>query len=157
MASGTIASIAIKRTFFDYIVKKDFFPELKKELMKYNQHGSTSIYKHSRNVAYNAFLFAKKHKLNINYDELIEAIFCHDFFMYDWHEGGSDHRLHGFTHAHTAALNAKKYCNLNEHELSIIESHMWPLNITKVPKSKEAWLLCLADKKVALAETLHRR
>ena len=39
----------------------------------------------------------------------------------------------------------------------MILSHMWPLNITKVPKSKEALILCVADKCIALKETLARR
>lgn len=145
-----------KRTFLEYIINKAYFKDLRQELLKYYQHGKTTIYKHSRDVAYEAYLFALSHNLNINYEDLICSAFCHDFFMYDWHEKSSTHRLHGFTHAHAAALNAKQYCNLNEKELSIIETHMWPLNITKIPKSKEAWLLCLADKKIALAETFNR-
>ena len=40
---------------------------------------------------------------------------------------------------------------------SIIVSHMWPLNITKVPKSREALILCVADKCIALRETLFER
>ena len=36
----------------------------------------------------------------------------------------------------------------------IIETHMWPLTITKVPRSKEAFLVCFVDKIMALAETL---
>ena len=146
-----------KKEFLHYIIDKSYFKELKQELLKYYQHGKTTIYKHSRDVAYEAYLFALSHNLKIDYENLICSAFCHDFFMYDWHERSSSHRLHGFTHAHTAAMNAKLYCNLNEKELSIIETHMWPLTITKIPKSIEAWLLCLVDKKIALAETFSRR
>ena len=39
-------------------------------------------------------------------------------------------------------------------QLKIIETHMWPLTITKVPRSKEAFLVCFVDKIMALAETL---
>ncbi len=157
MKKGKINSYKSKKAFWKIILNKAYFRKLKQELQKYYQHGNTTTYKHSRNVAYEAFLFALKHNIKINYERLVCGSFCHDFFMYDWHEKSTEHRLHGYTHAHTAAINAKKHFDLDEHELSMIESHMWPLNLTKLPKSKEAWILCLADKKVALAETFSRR
>ena len=39
----------------------------------------------------------------------------------------------------------------------MIRSHMWPLNPERVPRSKEAWIVCVADKLVSLHETLFRR
>ncbi len=67
---------------------------------------------------------------------------------------GGNHRLHGFTHAKLAAENAKRYCHASEKELAIIRTHMWPLNLTKLPKSREAWVLTACDKITTIAEVL---
>ena len=127
-------------------------------LKLYKQHGLTSVFKHSRNVAYRSYILAKKlekrYNLKFDYDELVTAAYLHDLFLYDWHEKG--HRLHGFRHPRVAAKNAKEICDINEKEQKIIESHMWPLTITKVPKSKEAVIVSLVDKYSAVVETIKK-
>ena len=47
--------------------------------------------------------------------------------------------------------------DIAETERQIIESHMWPLNISRIPHSREAWIVCVADKCVSLYETVFRR
>lgn len=124
----------------------------------YFQHGTTTVYKHSRNVAYYSLIWAKKleRKFNIkfNYKNLIAGAFLHDLFLYDWHEKDASHKWHGYKHPKTASKTAKQMCNANEETAKIIETHMWPLTITKVPRSKEAFLVCIVDKIMAIAETL---
>ena len=51
----------------------------------------------------------------------------------------------------------KKYFNVSNDISKNIESHMWPLNITKIPMTKEAIIVCLADKYCAIIETLFLR
>ena len=79
----------------------------------------------------------------------------HDLFLYDWHEPDSTHRLHGFTHPVTASQNAKKMCNVNKDVEKIIKSHMWPLTITRIPSTREALLVCIADKIMATKEIIN--
>lgn len=155
----------IQNKIVAYRIKKDFYCKLKmvekyKEIQKlqslYFQHGTTTVFKHSRNVAYLCILLAKKleEKLHIkfNYNNLLLGAFLHDLFLYDWHEKDKSHRLHGYRHPLTASINAKKMCNVNNEVIEIIKSHMWPLTITKVPRTREAILVCLVDKYVAIRE-----
>ena len=46
-------------------------------------------------------------------------------------------------------------CNVDEEVAKIIRTHMWPLTITKVPTSREAFLVCMADKLMATKEVIN--
>ena len=109
-------------------------------------------------MAYYSLLWAKKlekrFNIKFNYKNLIEGEFLQDLFLYDWHEKDKLHRWHGYRHPLTASKNAREMCDANEETTKIIETHMWPLTITKVPRSKEAFLVCFVDKIMALVETL---
>ena len=59
-------------------------------------------------------------------------------------------------HPSYAAANAKRDFNINEKEEHIIRSHMWPLTVTKLPKSREAVIVCIADKLTSATETIMR-
>ena len=149
-----------KKNFIIQIMQIKKNLNLKKMLGSYIQHGNTNVYTHSRNVAYISYLianfFEKKFKAKINYNELIVGAMFHDFFLYDWHDKEKCPRLHGFKHPAIASKNAQKYYNINEKEKIIIETHMWPLTITKFPKSFEALIVCIADKGCSFRETIHR-
>ena len=151
----------IKKEFYGYITKQIYYSPIRKELSKYLQHGNTNIMKHCRNVAYFSFVCAKfleqKFNMKFDYETLVIGAYLHDLFMYDWHEKSDAHRFHGFSHPRVASENAKRLCNINSKEQSIIESHMWPLTITKLPKSREAILVCFLDKHAALIETFKDR
>ena len=81
--------ISEKREFLLYIMEIKHRLKIQKMLSKYIQHGSTNVYTHSRNVAYNSFLFAKflerKFGYKIDYEILTVGAMFHDFFLYDWH------------------------------------------------------------------------
>jgi uncharacterized protein len=82
----------------------------------------------------------------------------HDFYLYDWHhDDNGSHRLHGFTHAQAACANARTHFGIDDRTGHVISSHMWALNPKKLPMTREAWIVCLADKCVSAYETLFRR
>lgn len=121
----------------------------------YIQHGDTSVYSHSVNVAMISMHIAMKlAALNIVMDErsLIRGALLHDYFLYDWHEADAGHDMHGFTHPYTALKNAEADYELNDIERNIIKRHMFPL-IPIPPATFEGWTVCIADKISATKET----
>lgn len=124
------------------------------------QHGSITTYDHCLNVAKQAYHLAKKYKMNVDEESLVKACLLHDFYLYDWHLASISvplFKMHGFTHPEKACEKAIEYFKVDDKIQNCILAHMWPLTISKVPKSKEAWLLCLTDKAVALKETVFLR
>ena len=120
---------------------------------RYYQHGVTTIFQHSINVACVSCKIAEKYHLDVDYSALIRGALLHDYFLYDWHVKDRSHRFHGFTHPRRALENADKEFQLTETERNMIYCHMFPL--TPIPPStKEAWIVCVADKICALSETM---
>ena len=127
-------------------------------MRNYIQHGTTTTLDHAERVTRLVFRLSRGVR-GIRLAPLLRAAYLHDFYLYDWHipDPVRPHRLHGYHHADRACENAVREFGIGELEQSIIRSHMWPLNITRLPRSREAWILTLADKYCSLAETLHPR
>ena len=128
------------------------------EMKNYTQHGKISTYQHCYQVACTSYAMNNKLHLHADKKSLLTGAMLHDFFLYDWHD--KDNRpkgLHGYRHAKCAAKNARKYFDVNDKVHHIISTHMWPLNLTKLPRNREAWIVCLADKYVSAKETLFMR
>ena len=120
------------------------------------QHGRTSVYAHALAVAYYSCWLAEKLGVKVNKRELIRGAMLHDYFLYDWHDGGDGHKWHGFTHAGKALENAKRDFILSPLEEDIIARHMFPLNLHP-PGHRESALVCMADKVCSAYETAHRK
>lgn len=121
----------------------------------FKQHGTTSIYDHVINVTLHAFKKAYKKKGKYDLKAIVYGGLLHDFFLYDWHvfdHKNGHERFHGFNHPKIALKNAMKVWTLSPKEQNIIRSHMWPLTLFHFPKSKEAWLITLSDKKTSILE-----
>jgi uncharacterized protein len=118
----------------------------------YRQHGTTTVYQHSVNVADKSCRFAQRLNMKLDYDSLIRGALLHDYFLYDWHDKNHGHSPHGFTHPGTALKNAEEDFSLNDIEKNIINRHMFPLTIIP-PNTREAWIVCLIDKLCAFQET----
>ena len=100
----------------------------------------------------------RKLHLRADTEVLVRGALLHDFYLYDWHqEDNGDHNWHGFIHADRAEQNAVKYFDVDGKTRHVIRSHMWPLNLSRPPRSREAWIVCVADKVVSAYETVCRR
>lgn len=122
----------------------------------FRQHGHVNTYQHVMNVVCLSCVINRAMHMHANRKSLVRGAFLHDYYLYDWHDGNQHKRLHGFRHPVIALDNAKKSYRLTPKEQNIIVSHMWPLTITRVPKSREAVIVCLSDKLCAAYETVFR-
>jgi uncharacterized protein len=116
------------------------------------QHGQVTTLDHVERVAFLSVRINRRLGLGGDEDVLIRGALLHDYYLYDWHH--HDGHLHGFTHPDTAAARASQDFTLSDKERNIISSHMWPLTLRHLPRSREAATVCLADKLSSLYETL---
>ena len=116
-----------------------------KKSEKFTQHGNTSIRDHTISVACMCVSLAQKTHLKYDYSSLVRGALLHDYFQYDWHDKGCP-KGHGWRHASTALKNAADDFSINPVEADMIKKHMFPFNLTAVPRYKETFILTLADK-----------
>ncbi len=129
-----------------------------KKMKSFTQHGNISTYDHCLMVCLYAYMYAKRLKLKIDPKALARGAMLHDFFLYDWHKQAfTPDGLHGFSHPVTAERNARNTFWLSKKERGIIINHMWPLTLTRIPTSTEAWLVCIADKYCSAKEALMKK
>ena len=129
-----------------------FKSEQAKKMKEFVQHNNVNTYRHCFNVLRVSLKINEFLKLNSDLDTLILGAFLHDFYLYDWHDKDMCKKLHGFVHPKIAADNSEKFFNINEDVKTVIIRHMWPLTITKIPNTKEAIVVCIADKICSLME-----
>ncbi len=129
------------------------------EAMKhFKQHGRVTTYDHCSDVARTSYRINELLHLGADKRTLLTGAMLHDFYLYDWHEkDGGSHDWHGYIHAERARRNAETLLGAGREVQQVIGSHMWPLNLTRIPRSREAWIVCAADKLVSLRETLLKR
>ncbi len=144
-----------EQRFFDETVKPIIDSTQMKYTRKLIQHGNVSVFAHCMAVAAYSLRIADIFGIKCDKKSLVRGALLHDFFLYDWHKVNNiGDGLHGFAHPNTASKNAFKYFRLNKIELDIIRKHMWPLTLTKLPKYRESWIVCAADKYCSAVETL---
>ena len=125
------------------------------KMKEYIQHGRINTYDHCMDVARTSYWLGKKFRLQLHEEELVRGAFLHDYYLYDWHH--HEEPWHGYTHPKEAAKNACRDFHVTPLEEGIIRSHMWPLTITRTPRSRIAWIVTLADKLCSTRETIMER
>jgi uncharacterized protein len=144
-----------RQLFYEYakdILENDFFLKNK----EFVSHGAISMYSHCVAVASLSFSMIED---NGTFDKrcVVRAALLHDFFLYECHKMGLRYVLHGWIHAGIAAEKAREIFNINDKEYSCIKNHMWPWTLFHPPQCREGWIITLADKIVALNETIFGR
>jgi uncharacterized protein len=114
-------------------------------------HGTVTIYDHSIAVAEMAFSLIENSQ-KIDKKCVVHAALLHDFFLYEWHVWGWRYVKHGWTHPAIAAEKAREVFGISDKVYSCIKNHMWPWTLFHFPKSREGWVISLADKVVSVKE-----
>ena len=120
-------------------------------------HSGNNMLQHVENVADVSFRLAEKLGIDVDEAALARGAMLHDYYLYSFRETDMNPYLHGIRHPATALENASKRHALSEKEANIIRSHMWPMTLLHPPKSREAALVCLADKYCAANEMLLKK
>ena len=149
-------SVTERERLYAILEKYDQNPKVQ-QMREFIQHGDVTTYQHCKNVVLVSCWL--NHRLHLGADETSLAVgaFLHDFYLYDWHNCSNITHWHGFKHARIARYNAETVFKLTDKEKDIIQSHMWPLNPTDIPHSREAALVCMADKMSSSYETVLER
>ncbi|MDR2842976.1 MAG: HD domain-containing protein [Spirochaetaceae bacterium] len=141
------------RELFDEYAKEILDNKIFNECKKIFSHGAISIYDHSIAVAELSFSLCEKSR-RIDKRTLVRSALLHDFFLYEWHIPGMRYVLHGWVHPAVAAKKAHEMFGLSGKEYSCIRTHMWPWTLLHPPLCREGWVISLADKIIAIRETL---
>lgn len=110
-----------------------------------------SCYDHSMFVAYVAFSLCRICRLD--YRAAARGGMLHDLYLQDWSKTDVGRVRRLFLHPRLAAENARAF-GISAKEEDIIRTHMWPLTVVP-PRSREGYLVGLADKLCALTEMAH--
>ena len=118
-----------------------------------SMHRGSNCYIHSFKVTMLAIKRALRHK-KCDLNTVLLGSILHDYYLYDWRIERDKMKRHLKDHPHIAAENAIRDFGIHEPIKKVIESHMWPVNISTFPDSKEARIISLADKTIYFREII---
>lgn len=144
-------AVKFKDIISDIIQNENF-----KSMKNHIHHGNISAYRHSITVAYLCYNYHINKNPSYDINEFVRGALLHDYYLYDWHNKGEGHKLHGFRHPYFAYKNAKKDFNITPLMKDIIIHHMFPLTILP-PKSKAAFMVSHFDKVATIRDYKKRK
>lgn len=110
--------------------------------LEYYPHHNTNRLEHSKRVSYLSYKICKA--LGLDFVCATRGALLHDFFLDSYDNNGKANLL--VNHPSIALQNAKKYFEINAKEANIIESHMFPVNMKKLPRYAESFVITITDK-----------
>lgn len=135
-------------------IYQSFFHDPRIQKMKeVKMHRGSNCFEHSFKVAKKAIHGAlRSRRKNINLEVILIGAILHDYYLYDWREDHSKKKGHAKNHQYIASQNAMRDFDVSPEVKKVIEAHMWPLNFKEYPKSREAKIVSVSDKVVAIQE-----
>ena len=124
-------------------------------MKEFSMHRGSNCYEHTFKVVKRAIHHVEiSSKKNINSEVVLVGAILHDYYLYDWRVDRSKLKGHAKHHVQIALENASKDFDISKEVKEVIGTHMWPINIKNYPKSREAKIVSINDKMVALCEAL---
>ena len=117
-------------------------------------HKETNVATHSEETAmYGRRIcgWLKKHNVDVNEEDVVQACLLHDIGMTDEDVSGSSSWKKAYKHPERGEEIARKEYHANEVQCDAIKRHMWPICIIP-PKSLEGWVVIAADKACSIHE-----
>jgi hypothetical protein len=134
----------IKRYGGDIIKTEEF-----KRMFSQRHHLKDSLGRHTVSTARMGLTicdFLKRRGISVDEEKVVRTALLHDLGMLDRGKRYKNNFECGRFHPGNSAIEAKKlWPDIDDKSLDAIKSHMWPLSLS-MPKTKEAFILCLADK-----------
>lgn len=130
--------------------------DIVQQMKEYRQHKGTVTLDHCIDVASESYNLNKKFHLNCDVRVLVKGALLHDFNLYDQNLVTS-HSWHLVHHPQIAMNNAIKYFDVDKKTQQVIRDHMWPVTFWHIPHSREAWVVCVADKICFASELYFKR
>ena len=120
------------------------------------KHHNITRLEHSLKVSYYSYKISKL--LHLSYKETARAGLLHDFYLEQIDEQRKIKdkiKLFSSLHPNIAVNNSLKYFSLNDKEIDIIKTHMFPSSFS-IPRYMESWIVSIVDKVVSTKEFGHK-
>ncbi len=142
---------ALIKRYGDDILKSEEF----EVALAQKHHHRSSVGDHSIMTARAGLTMCKvinKTRFHIDERKVVRISLLHDLGMLGRDERYRNNFMCGYLHPKNSAVTAQKlWSDIDPKSIRAIQSHMWPLS-PSMPHSKEAFILCLADKVAALGD-----
>lgn len=138
--------IKYKDSEFYWLIKPILENKEYQKTKNIRHHGITR-YDHSLRVAYYTYKITKI--LHLDYQDTTQAALLHDFFIDEVKDKNFISRLR--KHPDCAVKNALTHFELNDKQIDIIKTHMFPITFTP-PKYLESWIVDAVDDVAAVYE-----
>ena len=147
--------VLIKKYGSDILDSEEF-----KDALAQIHHHRSSVGDHSIHTARAGLTMCNvisKAGIHIDERKIVRISLLHDLGILGRHEKYKSGFECGYRHPKDSAVTAKKlWQDIDPKSIRAIKSHMWPLSPI-MPKSKGAFILCIADKATALGDRFNRK
>jgi uncharacterized protein len=120
-------------------------------------HHKMRTFDHVVRVAEEAYKIAQRLPGKVDMKSLLRGAMLHDYYLYNWRDHELWHYHHIKKHPKIAYVNAcRDFDDLNSTEKDIILHHMWPHPFLALPRTREAWIVMMADKIVSPRDLFYK-